>query len=472
MLKEQLGTPIIQLGTKLKSRALVWLRRDLRLYDNKALYRACEENEEVLLCFVFDTEILNKLKNKNDRRVDLIFQAIELLRAQLKKHNSDLVVLYGNPAEKIPKLASDLNAQKVYANEDYEPYAKKRDLAVKLKLKKLGKELLSFKDQVIFSGSEILKSDGSPYKVFTPYKKAWLSKLRESDYTEFTPRKLRLVKKDDVRKFNEVKSLAEIGFKKTEFKIKDAKKILNVFSSKMSSYQKERDFPAVDGTSQISPYLRFGIISVRDCVRLCMPVQKSTETWLSELVWRDFYHMILDQYPHVEKEAFLEKYKNIKWLGHSDHFKLWCAGKTGYPIVDAAMRQLNETGWMHNRLRMIVASFLVKDLLIDWRKGESYFAEKLIDYDLASNNGGWQWCASTGCDAQPYFRIFNPDSQSIKFDPDGIFIKKFVPELAALSAKEIHNPQQSRPKQYPERIVEHSTQRALALSMYKKATLS
>lgn len=468
------------------SRSVCWLRRDLRLSDQRALYQACRESREVVLVFVFDTTILSKLKNKEDRRVDFIHRSLKVLREKVAEFGSDILILHGDPAEEIPKAAKALNAEAVFANEDYEPAAKKRDSRVSERLAALEIEFHGFKDQVIFSGTEILKNDGEPYKVFTPYKRAWLKNLRPVHYGAFQPELERLAKKAVLKRWLNEISLDDLGFKETDLALQAgetaARKHLAYFSKFIEKYAEQRDFPATPtGTSKMSVHLRFGTISIRECIRLCLSKKsKGAEVWLGELIWREFYQMILDRFPQVENEEFLEKYRGLKWPGTAGSFKAWCEGKTGYPIVDAGMRQLNATGWMHNRLRMITASFLVKDLLVDWRKGEKYFAEKLLDFDLAANNGGWQWCASTGCDAQPYFRIFNPVEQSKKFDPDGKYIRTWVPELLAVNAPAVHFPAAAKPHQLPagfavgknyvEPIVDHSVQRKLALGLYKKNT--
>ncbi|MCB0366812.1 MAG: deoxyribodipyrimidine photo-lyase [Bdellovibrionaceae bacterium] len=464
------------------SKSLVWFRRDLRLQDHRALSEACRQSKQVYVVFVLDTNILNRLSEKQDRRVAFIHEALVDLDKGLMSHGGRLIVLHGNPIELIPQLAQELAVEAVFTNEDYEAYAKTRDHQVAKALHNLGVDWHSFKDHVVFSGSEILKSDGTPYRVFTPYKKAWLRALKADHVAEAKPNFKRLASMSPaMAKKWSLPGLPALGFKAVdsgmEATVKAAKKALADFKKQMKAYADRRDFPAEKGTSQLSVYLRFGLISIRSCVRAARETRsKGAQTWLSELIWRDFYQMILDQFPHVESEAFQEKYRNIKWPGKPAHFKAWCKGQTGYPLVDAAMRQLNQAGWMHNRLRMVVASFLVKDLLIDWRKGEEYFATKLLDFDKAANNGGWQWCASTGCDAQPYFRIFNPVSQSKKFDPEGEFIRQWVPELAWFEDKDIHfpsdTPESRRPqgfqigKDYPAPVVDHQNQRYLALRLF------
>ncbi len=467
--------------------SLVWLRRDLRLEDNAALSKACAESTKVAVAFVFDSNILGQLKSKLDARVTFIYDSIVELNDQLKKQGSQLIVVYGDPLIEVPKIAKKIGAGAVYFNEDYEPSAKVRDKKVRSALESANLQCHALKDQVIFSGQDISKSDGSPYKMFTPYKNVWLKKLKSSDYLALTVAENRFMTKKVISEISQMPSLKQVGFLRSESLLESPKpgrsaalKALKRWAEGLESYHLTRDFPRLgSGTSGLSVHLRFGTISIRECVRLCMGHRSAGSTiWLSELIWREFYHMILDRFPHVAKGAFKKDYEKIKWQGTDENFNAWCEGRTGFPIVDAGLRQLNQTGWMHNRLRMITASFLVKDLLVDWRKGEAYFAEKLLDFDLAANNGGWQWCASTGCDSQPYFRIFNPVRQSQKFDADCEFIKEWVPELKALSAKEIHflsldAPSQANPKftvgiDYPNPIVEHSRQTVRALTMYRE----
>ena len=452
--------------------SLVWLRRDLRLLDNTALSEATLNSESVALVFVFDTQILNKLK-KTDKRISFIYDTLIELDAELNKYGSKLIIKYGDPIELIPKLVKKLKVDALFYNEDYESYSIKRDSKVSSLVKKDNVEINSFKDHVIFSGNEVLKGDGSPYQVFTPYKKQWLKKLSKR-YVEIKKVNKNFISGKITEKYSDNPSISDLGFERAEYYYrfqhpgrKNAVKQLKSFSEQVNSYNKDRDFPALDGTSGLSVHLRFGTISVRECVRMAIKSRsKGNEIWLSEIVWRDFYHMILVKFPHVRDKCFKPKCDKLIWKTSSTHFKKWCKGETGFPIVDAAMRQLNHTGWMHNRLRMIVASFLTKDLLVDWKKGEAYFAEKLQDFDFAANNGGWQWSASTGCDAQPYFRVFNPELQSRRFDPEGEFIKKWVPELMNCSKKEIHAP--TEVKGYPRQVVDHQEQKAKAIAMFKE----
>jgi deoxyribodipyrimidine photo-lyase len=464
-------------------RTICWLRRDLRLRDHRALFEACRQSAQVIIAFVFDENILKKLNSKSDARVTYIHQSLLALDAKLRARGSALIWLAGDPASEIPKLAVKANCQAVFCNEDYESYAKTRDGKVAGTLRRHGIDFHRFKDQVLFSGSEVQKADGTPYRVFTPYKKIWLKHLTENFVHPFKPDLRHLVPKKHLGVPAAPLSLKAIGFAEAAPIISSGEKgaqiSLRRFKVKLDQYAQTRDFPGLDSTSRMSVHLRFGTISIRACVRACWRSEsRGAETWLNELIWRDFYQMILDRFPHVEKKAFVDKYESIKWPGKHRHLKAWREGRTGFPLVDAAMRQLNQTGFMHNRLRMVVASFLVKDLLVDWRKGEAYFAEKLLDYDKAANNGGWQWCASSGCDAQPYFRIFNPVSQSLRFDAHGNFIRKFVPELAQFSDRDIHFPALAKEKNiprgfalgtdYPNPIVVHSQQVRRAVLLYRE----
>ena len=441
---------------------LCWLRRDLRWTDHVALKQACERCESVAVVFVFDSTILEKLEDLADRRLTVIQKALEEVDQTLRKKGSRLVVMHGDPVQEIPKLVKKLKVNAVFTNEDYESYAKNRDEAVRKTLESQGAGFFSFKDQVIFSGSEVLKGDGTPYQVFTPYMRLWKKTFKKNMADEQKPNLKKLTPESGLSGTGKLESLSKYGFQESEVLVplgrSGALKLLKMFDDRLKSYDKDRDFPALRGTSKLSVHLRFGTLSVREAFRFCMDKRnKGAEVWMSELIWREFYFMILDQFPHVEKEAFKKQYSKIKWPGTKAHFEAWCEGRTGFPIVDAAMRQLNDTGFMHNRLRMIAASFLVKDLLVDWRRGEAYFAKQLLDFDLAANNGGWQWSASTGCDAQPYFRIFNPDSQQKRFDPDREFLRQWVPEMFEDDGG------------YPEPIVNHKVQREKALKLFKQA---
>jgi deoxyribodipyrimidine photo-lyase len=451
--------------------SLCWLRRDLRLHDHHAL-SASLKNGKTTLVFVFDTHILNNLKDPSDRRITYIVESLEEIERDLRKKNSSLIILYGKPEIEIPKLAVKLKVSGVFCNRDYEPYAKKRDEEVAKVLKKSGISFHQYKDSVFFEGDEVLTGNGEPYKVYTPYKNNWLHQFEASgravpDY--------RCALKN-LREFSNAESIFEkdrmkvIGFKRNPPLLtggtKPAMKRLKNFGERMDDYKEARSFPSVEGTSLLSVYLRFGNISVRDMIRGSLTKKsEGASTWLNEIIWRDFYQMILDHFPRVVDGAFRPEYDKLKFPGTEATLKKWCEGQTGVPIVDAAMRCLNETGLMHNRLRMITSSYLVKILQVDWKKGEKYFAEKLLDFDLASNNGGWQWSAGTGCDAQPYFRIFNPYAQSEKFDPEGKFIRIWCPELNSLSNKEIHRPENV--SGYPKPIANYELKRLKTLKLYE-----
>jgi deoxyribodipyrimidine photo-lyase len=451
---------------------LVWLRRDLRLHDHAALSAALSEGETALV-FIFDVHILDKLKNKSDRRVSFIYDSLKEIEEGLQKKGSSLLIRYGKPEELIPALCEEFKFQKVFTNRDYEPYAKKRDDLVARKLKSLNVEFATFKDSVFFEKHEVLKNDGTIYKVFTPYKNKWLEKFSAngkivSNFECPLKNLAQFENPKNILKFNWYK---EMGFSETKALLKGgtshALKRLKDFDQHLNDYKDARNFPAIPGTSNLSVYIRFGNLSVRDMIRAGVARRsEGAQTWVSEIIWRDFYQMILDTHPYIEKNSFKKDYDQIKWPGSASDFKAWCEGQTGFPLVDAAMRCLNQTGMMHNRLRMVVASFLCKTLLIDWRRGEHYFAEHLLDYDLAANNGGWQWSSSSGCDAQPYFRIFNPYSQSEKFDPKGEFIKQWVPELSQASGKDIHQPDPLLFAEYPRPVVSYEKNRLRCLEMY------
>lgn len=463
-------------------RTLVWFRRDLRLLDNAAVLEACSHGDETCAVFVFDSTILATLP-ADDARFPFIHQAVADIKAALQAKGGDLLVLHGDPQQCIPALAQTLGCQRVVACRDYEPYARQRDAAVAAALASQGRELVLCKDQVIFECDEILTGQGRPYTVFTPYMRAWRK--------AFQPHQaMPLPAHNDHRwlagpdRHRHLPSLAELGF--GEAGITSAAKpgreaglaLLQRFARKLPHYKTLRDYPGEAGVSGLSVHLRFGTISIREAVTLALSQQnEGAECWLNELIWREFYQQLLWHFPNVAGESFKPEYRQLQFPGETAWFEAWCEGRTGYPIVDAAMRQLNQTGYMHNRLRMIVASFLVKDLLIDWRRGEAYFAAKLMDFDLAANNGGWQWAASTGCDAQPYFRIFNPVTQSEKFDPEGRFIRRYLPDLAALDNKAIHAPWQAKQlpagfrlgTDYPAPIVDHAVQRERALQLFGKS---
>ena len=426
--------------------SIFWHRRDLRIHDNAALFKALKNSGQVQPIFVFDETILSKLP-RDDQRVVFIHQEIERLKEEYKKFGCDLQVFYGNPITLIPEIAGKLNATSVYTNRDYEPYALERDQTIFEVLHAKNIAFIGAKDHVIFEKSEILKGDGTPYTIFTPYSRKWKEKLSELDLSSYEVEK----KAGNLMQTNASKliSLAEMGFenkRKIEFPAR-------IFPENIiQSYSETRDIPSILGTSRLSLHLRFGTISVRELARMAV---KNNETYLNELIWRDFYQMIIFHFPHSAKSAFRSKYDKIEWERNEEHFTAWCAGKTGYPLVDAGMRELNATGFMHNRVRMVVASFLTKHLLLDWRLGEGYFAEKLLDFELASNVGGWQWAAGCGCDAAPYFRVFNPTSQQEKFDKKFTYIQKWVPEFGT--------------SDYPNPIIDHKFARERVIERYKKA---
>ncbi|WP_312077462.1 deoxyribodipyrimidine photo-lyase [Chryseobacterium sp.] len=420
---------------------IFWFRRDLRLDDNTALFEALKQDKKVLPIFIFDKEILSQLENKEDKRVDYFHQALEEINSELQSHGSSIKTYVEKPLEAFKKITEEYDVEAVFYNRDYEPKAIERDKKIKDFLEKHQIKMLDFKDQVIFEKDEIVKNDGLPYTVYTPYSKKWKEAFNQ---IKIQQHKLNYDNFYQNKSFK-ILSLKDIGFQKTDLKFTLPKLSKNL----IENYNKTRDFPGLDATTRLGVALRFGTISVRKCVKYA---SEHNETWLNELIWREFFMQILYHFPKVVTQCFKEKYENIKWKNDEKDFKLWCEGKTGYPIVDAGMRQLNETGFMHNRIRMVVASFLTKHLLIDWRWGEAYFAEKLLDYELSSNNGNWQWAAGCGCDAAPYFRIFNPEEQQKKFDKEGKYLKDWLP------------------KNYDEKpIVEHKKARERALETYKKA---
>ena len=463
--------------------ALVWFRRDLRDYDHAAFHHALKEAREVHCVFVFDSEILDALPDRQDRRVEFIWLSVEELARSLEKMGSGLRVLAGRARDVIPALAEELGAQAVYANHDYEPAAKERDEHVGRKLEQHGRVLHTYKDHVIFEMDEVLTQAGRPFTVFTPYKRAWLAKL-----DAFCSKAYPIVAYCNALARTgpfPLPSLEQIGFVPTNLMrmklptgMTGARRLFQEFLERIGGYRDRRNYPGIRGVSYLSVHLRFGTFSIREAVRTAASIQgDGAATWLAELVWRDFYFAILHHFPHVVGHAFRPEYDALCFPNSATHFAAWCEGRTGFPLVDAAMRQLNETGYMHNRLRMVAASFLVKDLHVDWRTGEAYFARKLNDFDLAANNGGWQWSASTGCDAQPWFRIFNPVTQSRNFDAEGRFIRLYLPELANVDAKFIHEPwtmtvdEQHAAgikigRDYPAPIVEHAAARKRTLEIY------
>ena len=470
--------------------ALVWFRRDLRDFDHAALYHALKAADKVHCAFIFDREILDALRHPDDRRVEFIWDSVVELAANLAARGGALIIRHALARDAIPQLAAELGVAAVFANHDYEPAARDRDDDVAKRLAERGIAFHTAKDQVIFERDEVLSQAGKPFSVFTPYKNAWLKTL--------TPFHVKAYPVDAhagalVRPVQgitvEIPSLESMGFRRTHLAdlgvvpgMTGGAALFADFRKRIDRYRDARDFPARKGPSYLSVHLRFGTVSIRELaafahLRSLEAGGEGAATWLSELIWRDFYAQILWHHPRVTTGAFKAEYAGLHFPGKPENFAAWCEGRTGYPIVDAAMRQLNTTGYMHNRLRMIAASFLVKDLLVDWRLGEKYFADRLIDFDLASNNGGWQWAASTGCDAQPYFRIFNPVTQSQKFDADGNFIRRYVPELARLDAQAIHAPWLLPPalqqasgvvtgRDYPAPIVDHAAARGAALELY------
>ncbi|MEZ5146408.1 MAG: deoxyribodipyrimidine photo-lyase [Bacteroidales bacterium] len=422
-----------------------WFRRDLRLNDNAALYHALNRGKPVLPIFIFDPEILKELPEK-DARVTFIYALLNQINQKQEKQGSQLLIKQGKPLSVFKDLIQEFEIAAVYTNRDYEPYAIQRDQEVKNFLESKHIIFHEFKDQVIFEKSEVSKQDGSPYTVYTPYSKIWLQKFKEKKIESYPSEDHldKLIKAETGPKLN----LKDLGFKQSEITVPG----FDISKNLIENYSKTRDVPSTEGTSHLGPYLRFGTVSIRELARKAANFE---ETFLKELIWREFFMQILYHFPHVVDQSFKPAYDKIEWLKDETQFKKWCEGKTGYPMVDAGMRQLNQTGYMHNRVRMVVASFLCKHLLIDWRWGEAYFAEKLLDFELSSNNGNWQWAAGTGCDAAPYFRVFNPASQQEKFDPDWIYIKKWVPEFGT--------------HQYPEPIVDHKFARERAIKTYKQA---
>jgi len=420
---------------------ILWFRRDLRLNDNTALSKALDSGFPVLPVFIFDTNIISELRS-DDPRVNFIHETLEKISRELNKTGSSLYVLKDEPVNAWKTLIASFDINAVYVSKDYEPYAISRDNRIKTLLDQHNISLKFYKDQVIFEENEIVKSDGKPYTVYTPYKNRWLQKLHSEAPVKT---KINMIRGADFYQSNyHFPSLKQIGFERSSVRVKPYD------LSVIKDYHKYRDLPAEDRTSYLSPHLRFGTISIRDLVKTSM---EQNRVFLSELIWREFFMQILFHFPNVVTESFKTRYDNIRWRNDEKEFERWCAGETGYPIVDAGMRQLNKTGFMHNRVRMISAGFLCKHLLIDWRWGEAYFAEKLLDYELSSNNGNWQWAAGTGCDAAPYFRVFNPYTQQEKFDPDWQYIRKWVPETGRSS--------------YPQPMVEHDFARRRALETYK-----
>ena len=427
--------------------AIFWFRRDLRFFDNTALFHALNSGLKVLPIFIFDADILDKL-NKDDKRVQFIYQALESLNLLLKPYKSAIKSFYGKPEDIILKIFSEYEVKKVFANHDYEPYAIARDLKIEKVLKEKGIVFHTYKDQVVFEKTDVTKVSGEPYTVFTPYSYKWLEKLSQDKNHLHNWNSEGYIHNFIEVEDNNPFQLSDIGFSMN----RDVFQKLEINKPTLSNYGETRDFPALDTTSRAGIHLRFGTVSIRQLVKSAMELNP---VWLNELIWREFFMQILYHFPHVENHPFKHKYQFINWINNENDFEAWKKGLTGYPLVDAGMRELNETGFMHNRARMVTASFLIKHLLINWQWGEAYFAEKLLDFDLSANNGNWQWAAGTGCDAAPYFRIFNPTTQAEKFDKNNIYIKKWVPEYAS--------------SKYCKPIVEHSFARARCLEAYKAA---
>jgi deoxyribodipyrimidine photo-lyase len=481
----------------------MWFRRDLRAFDNAALFQALKSCKQVHCVFVFDKAILDSLP-RADRRVEFIRESLVALDAELHavagQAGAGLIVRHAVAAHEVPRLAHELGVQEVFANHDDEPDAQARDAQVRGGLANFGIGFQTFKDHVIFERSEVLTQMGKPYGVFTPYKNAWLQKVNDYFLKSYPVGKyIKALAARPPAYQLAVPSLADIGFEATNLSSLHVPTgspgglaLFEDFFDRMDRYDETRNFPAIKGPSYLSVHLRFGTVSIRQLASTALKRMRvgsaGAEVWLSELIWRDFYHQILHHHPRVVTGAFKPEYDDIKWDHHKhakELFAAWCEGRTGYPLVDAAMAQINQTGYMHNRLRMVVASFLVKDLGIDWRWGERYFAQHLNDFDLSANNGGWQWASSSGCDAQPYFRIFNPVSQSEKFDPEGKFIRRYLPQLAALPNAALHAPWAAKPmelvaagfesgRDYPRPIVMHDEAREKTLARYavvKKAPL-
>jgi deoxyribodipyrimidine photo-lyase len=429
---------------------LFWHRRDLRIQDNHGLTKALHSGKKVIPIFIFDTTILSRLKT-NDQRVIFIHQEIERLKTEYQQVGSDLKVYIGNPIELIVEICKEFEIHTVFTNRDYEPKAIQRDLQVYELLKTKNIAFVGAKDHVIFEKNEVVKDDGKPYTVFTPYSRKWKARLTDIELNSYESENL-LSKLYKFKEKQTLVSLKEIGFNEGRYVDFPSK---TVEQELVFKYTEQRDFPAIQGTSRLGVHLRFGTISIRTLARQAI---QQNEIFLNELIWRDFYQMIVYHFPYSTEHSFKPIYDRIPWENNESHFHAWCEGKTGYPLVDAGMRELNATGHMHNRVRMVVASFLTKHLLIDWRWGAAYFAEKLLDFELASNAGGWQWAAGSGCDAAPYFRIFNPALQLDKFDKQLVYVKRWVPEYGTPS--------------YPKPIVDHATTTKRTIAIYKETIKS
>jgi len=464
-------------------RVLVWFRRDLRDEDHAALSRALHDARAVYCAFVFDTDILEALPDRADRRVEFIWRSVAALDAALTARGGGLIVRVGRAAEVIPALAQALACDAVFANRDYEPAALARDAQVKAALESVGRSFHLFRDQVIVDPEEVRSASGRPYQVFTPFSRAWLKRLDEAHLSP-QPVAVRAARLAPPPR-REMPSLEALGFSPTDLLalgvapgMDGARATWDAFRQRLADYDRLRDRPDLDATSHLSVHLRFGTISVRELVRYALQAGGGAQAWLAELIWREFFQMILFFHPQVVNHAFRAEFDGLPWPGTDADFARWCEGRTGYPLVDAGMRQLRATGFMHNRVRMVVASFLSKHLLVDWRRGERHFARWLLDYELASNNGNWQWAASTGCDAQPWFRIFNPVAQSRRYDPEGRYIRRWVPELSRVPAPAIHAPWEMSPlaqeasgcrigRDYPAPCVDHGHARERALAWFR-----
>ena len=441
----------------MKDTTIFWFRRDLRVEDNKGLYHALQDGGNVVGLFIFDKDILDDLEDKDDARVTFIHQRLQVMRDQLASHGGTLMVRYGKPLEVYDKLVRELSIRAVYTNHDWEPYAMQRDQAVAAFLSSFNIGFHHFKDHLIYEKDDVLKADGKPYTVFTPYAKVWRSRMyselkgSEGHFGVFDHYPSETLKERWAKFVDEgLPSLESMGFERSALEIPDSV----VPRQLIREYAEKRNFPSLRGTSRLGIHFRFGTISIREKARHALEL---SDTFLNELIWRDFYAMVMAHFPHVVGQSFKAEYDRISWRNDPQEIKAWKEGRTGYPIVDAGMRELASTGFMHNRVRMIVASFLTKHLLVDWRIGEAWFARKLLDFDLASNNGGWQWAAGCGTDAAPYFRIFNPSAQQEKFDPQSLYIKKWVPEWGTSS--------------YPIPIVDHRMARERCLATYKQALI-
>lgn len=426
--------------------AVFWFRRDLRINDNHGLYLALKSELPVLPVFIFDTNILKELEAKDDARVSFIYAEVQKLKAIFEEHGSSLNVFHCTPLDAFKQLVKDFEIEKVFLNKDYEPYGIERDKEVEKFLIDNEIGFHSYKDHVIFEEEEVLKNDGEPYTIYTPYSRSWKKLLEQYEIPEFDSEN----QLDNLFQLSPLgfPDMEELGFKKSETSFPSS----HISRDIIQNYSEVRDIPSIRGTTRLGIHLRFGTISIRNLVKVA---QELSEIFLNELIWREFYSSILWHFPRVVAESFKTKYDFIQWRNDENEFNKWCRGETGYPLVDAGMHELNETGFMHNRVRMVTASFLTKHLLIDWRWGEAYFADKLLDYELASNNGNWQWAAGSGCDAAPYFRIFNPEAQQQKFDPEYKYISKWIPDFD--------------PDDYMQPMVDHKLARARALNAYKAA---